>query len=77
MSRKDFLKKMKKRKLFNDKEMEILQMISLGYSSIEIGAKLKYSKGTMDNYIKNMLLKTNTINRAHLVYECVKQGYLK
>ncbi len=68
---------MKKRKLFNDKEMEILQMISHGYSSTEIGAKLKYTKGTMDNYVKNMLLKTNTVNRAHLVYECIKQGILK
>jgi DNA-binding CsgD family transcriptional regulator len=68
---------MKKRELFNKKELEILKLISSGYATPEIGEKLKYTAGTIDNYVKDMMLKTNTVNRAHLVYECVKQGFLK
>ena len=68
---------MKKRELFNKKELEILKLIATGYATHEIGEKLKYTDGTIDNYVKDMMLKTNTVNRAHLVYECVKQGFLK
>jgi DNA-binding CsgD family transcriptional regulator len=66
----------KKRNLLNEKELKILKMISTGLTSNEVGEKMNFSVGTVDNYIKIMLLKTNTVNRAHLVYECAKQGII-
>ena len=66
----------KKRNLLNEKELKILRMISTGLTSSEVGEKMNFSVGTVDNYIKILLLKTNTVNRAHLVYECVKQGII-
>lgn len=67
----------KNRKFLSEKELKILQLISLGQSSSEIGAQMGYTIGTVDNYVKNMLLKTDTINRAHLVYDALKKGYIK
>ena len=66
----------KKRNLLTEKELKILKLILTGYASTDIGEELNFSVGTIDNYVKNMLLKTNTVNRAHLVYECAKQGII-
>lgn len=59
--------------ILNDKielskrEIEVLQLICLGYTNNEIGERLYISPKTVDNHRTNLLSKTNTKNTAHLV----------
>ncbi|MBR2734827.1 MAG: response regulator transcription factor [Clostridia bacterium] len=66
----------KKRNLFNEKEIKILKMIAAGYSSTEIGAEFSLTVGTIDNYVKGMLIKLNAANRTNLACECIRRGII-
>lgn len=67
---------MKKRKKISNTELKILELVSKGNTSIEIGKTLGYSVGTVENYVKSLLIKTNAINRVHLVYLACKEGII-
>ncbi|MEI6751535.1 MAG: LuxR C-terminal-related transcriptional regulator [Paludibacter sp.] len=47
---------------FTRREVEILQLLSRGYESIQIAEKLFISKNTVDNHRRNILSKTQTEN---------------
>jgi DNA-binding NarL/FixJ family response regulator len=61
---------------FTPKDIKILKCLSKGKGSKEIAKTLKYTPGTIENYIKNLMLKTNTNNRIQLMYEVVKNGII-
>jgi DNA-binding NarL/FixJ family response regulator len=49
------------------REQEVLNLIALGLSNVEIGKKLHLSPRTIEKYVSNLLKKTQTNNRAELV----------
>ena len=54
--------------LLSKREIEVLQYLSEGNTSEEIGNKLFISKQTVDKHRKNMLKKMNVKNTAALVH---------
>lgn len=64
------------RECFTNREKQILTLLTRGKKPEEISKELKISNGTIRNYFKIMFLKTNTNNRAQLVYETIKRGYI-
>ncbi|HNM31397.1 MAG TPA: response regulator transcription factor [Chitinophagales bacterium] len=56
------------------RELEILQLISLGLTSQDIANKLFISKNTVETHRKNMLAKLNVNNTAALLKIAYKKG---
>ena len=56
------------------RELEILQLISLGLTSQDIATKLFISKNTVETHRKNMLAKLNVNNTAALLKIAYKKG---
>ena len=59
---------MKTLNLLTNRETEILQLVSRGYSSQEIAKELYVSVETVKSHRKNMLSKYDARNMAHLVW---------
>jgi DNA-binding NarL/FixJ family response regulator len=49
------------------REKQVLQLLTRGFSNIEIGNSLYLSPRTVEKYVSSLLRKTNTNNRAELV----------
>jgi DNA-binding CsgD family transcriptional regulator len=58
------------------RELEILQLMSQGYSSKQIAIKSGISIFTVNNHRKKMLYKTNTANASELLKNAVKHGLI-
>ena len=56
------------------RELEILQLISLGLTSQDIATKLFISKNTVETHRKNMLAKLNVNNTSALLKIAYKKG---
>ncbi len=70
--------KAKKRKTnLTEKEIKILEMLSYGWTNAEIGEFYKLSIASINSALLNMLRKTNTANRTHLVRWGFENEYLK
>jgi len=52
---------------FSIKELEIIRLISRGFNSKEIGAKINLSKHTIDTYRRSILEKSSCKNTAELI----------
>lgn len=52
---------------FTTKEIIVMQYISNGYTTKEISSVLELSESTIKYFIKNVMLKTNSANRAEAV----------
>lgn len=59
---------------FNDKEMEIIRMLSNGMSTKEIADEISLSTRTIDAYRSKLLTKTDTNNTVSLVIYAIKHG---
>jgi len=64
------------REVLNAREMEILQLMSQGFSNKEIGEKIHFSQGTVKDYVHNILLKLNARNRVEAILIATKSGLL-
>jgi DNA-binding CsgD family transcriptional regulator len=51
----------------SDLDLEILELVAIGLTNLEISEKLEISKRTVDNHISHILTKTKTDNRVELV----------
>jgi len=58
------------------RELDILNYIAKGYSSIRIAQQLGISDQTVRVHRKNMLKKTQTFNSSSLIKHCVEMGWL-
>lgn len=67
----------KKREMLSKKDITLIKNIAFGATDAEIAADMKVSTGTIRTYIANLLKISRTINRAHLVYWAVREGFLK
>jgi DNA-binding NarL/FixJ family response regulator len=55
-----------------ERELEVLRLICLGYSNVDIGDKLFISPRTVDRHRSNLLEKTNSRNSVALVMYAIK-----
>jgi DNA-binding CsgD family transcriptional regulator len=58
------------------REVDLLQLLSDGFDTGEIAAKLSYSEGTVKNVLSAMLNRLNLRNRAHAVAYAVRAGLI-
>lgn len=63
--------------VFSKREIEILNLISLGLSSKKIGDRLYISSHTVDTHRRNMLKKTAKKDSTELVYYAKENGLLQ
>lgn len=59
------------------RELEILELISCGYDSVNIADKLHISVNTVNNHRQNILRKTSTENATQAVLYCKRLGVIK
>ncbi|MBE8715148.1 response regulator transcription factor [Sphingobacterium hungaricum] len=60
----------------SDREMEVLQYISDGYTNLEIADKMFLSKRTVEGHRQNLIDKIGVKNSASLIKFAVKQGLI-
>lgn len=68
--------KQKKEKSLSKKEIKVIELIAGGFTDDEIAAELKLSYSTIRMYAMNLLNKTNSSNRANLIYWAFTNGVL-
>jgi DNA-binding NarL/FixJ family response regulator len=56
------------------REMEVLQLVSEGFSNKEIGTELSITEGTVKNHVHNALEKLQLENRIQAAAYVVRQG---
>ena len=59
------------------REKEVLELLSTGYNSKEIGEKIFISSNTVEYHRKQLLRKTNSRNVAELIGKAFRTGLLK
>lgn len=59
---------------FTKRELEILRLITGGYSNVEIAEKLDVSRGAIKNHVADMLLKTGFRSRTQLAARARETG---
>jgi DNA-binding CsgD family transcriptional regulator len=59
-----------------DRELEVLRSLSRGDDTREIADAMGYSVRTVKNIVHDLLMKTNSRNRAHAVALATRQGLI-
>jgi len=59
------------------REKEVLELLTHGFSNVEIGNHLHLSPRTVEKYVSSLLRKTETCNRAELVRFAMKHGLVE
>lgn len=59
------------------REMEVLEVVSRGYSNAEIGSLLGLSLHTVNSHIKSIYRKLAVRSRSEAVFEAVQQGLIQ
>ena len=59
-----------------DREVEVLRLMTGGYSNREIARALKVAEGTVKNHVSSILSKLGVRDRTRAVLEAVRAGYL-
>ena len=68
--------KLSLKKIFTEREIEIIKLISKGDSVSEIAVFLFISDHTVRTHRKNILRKANVKNTVHLITECIRDGVI-
>lgn len=61
------LKQFPKSASLSDREIQVIELVSMGLTNQQIAKKLDISKRTVDNHLSNILEKTKTDNRVQLL----------
>ncbi|MEA5581635.1 response regulator transcription factor [Nodularia harveyana UHCC-0300] len=59
------------------REQEVLELLTHGFSNIDMGHQLHLSPRTVEKYVSSLLRKTATSNRAELVRFAIKHGLVE
>lgn len=59
------------------REQQVLELLTHGFSNIEMGQQLHLSPRTVEKYVSSLLRKTNASNRAELVRFAIKHGWVE
>lgn len=62
--------------ILSEREIEVLQLVSFGYSSRQIAEELNLSLHTVTNHRKNMLTRSRCGNLAELVRVAINENLL-
>ncbi|MCB9192347.1 MAG: helix-turn-helix transcriptional regulator [Flavobacteriales bacterium] len=62
--------------VLSERELEVLQLVSFGLSSVEIAERLHLSSHTITNHRKNMLARSRCGNLAELVRVAINENLL-
>ena len=54
------------------RELEVLQLVSRGYTNAEIAGQLIISQETVKSHVRHILAKTGTRSRAHAVASALR-----
>ena len=73
--RKNFIKKVKP--FLNKGEVTIIKLICKGYSSRQIGIRMKRSHKTIENSIGQLIKKTKSRNRIGIAIYAIRNGIYK
>lgn len=63
-------------KELTQRELEIIQMIALGYTKMEIANKLYIGLSTVKSHVENIYKKTGFHNKIHLVIWALLAGLI-
>lgn len=63
-------------KVLSERELEVLQLVSFGLSTVQIAERMFLSKHTVTNHRKNMLARSRCGNLAELVRVAMKENLL-
>ena len=61
------MKEKKRNTKITSREKKIIRLIALGYTDAEIAEAIKLSYSTVRLCLRQLLLKTTTVNRANLI----------
>jgi DNA-binding NarL/FixJ family response regulator len=59
-----------------ERELEVLRLMTGGYSNREIARALRVAEGTVKNHVSSILSKLGVRDRTRAVLQAVKEGYL-
>lgn len=62
--------------VLSKREREILELISVGMSNLEIGTTLQIAEGTVKSHVNNILSKLNVRDRTQAVTIALKRGLI-
>lgn len=62
--------------ILTKREMEIIKLISQGYSDKQIAKKLKLSRHTISSHTSNIYKKLRAKNRSHALWVAFSQGII-
>jgi DNA-binding NarL/FixJ family response regulator len=62
---------------FTQREMSILRLVALGFTNVQIGAKLHISRYTVAQHVAKMLRRLGAANRTDLVNRAHVEGILQ
>jgi DNA-binding NarL/FixJ family response regulator len=60
-----------------EREIEVLRLMTGGYSNREISRALKVAEGTVKNHVSSILSKLGVRDRTRAVLQAVRAGYLR
>jgi DNA-binding response OmpR family regulator len=60
----------------NQRQIEVLTLVALGHTSVEIGRKLRLSKRTVDFHIDKARIKLGATTRAEAAFKAVAAGLI-
>lgn len=63
--------------MLSKRELEVLNLLSRGFSFVEIGDILKISRSTVATYVKNIYQKLEVSSRSEAVYEATSLGIIE
>lgn len=63
--------------LFNDRELEVLRYVLMGFSNKEVARRLDRSPRTVDRYVEIVRFKLRARNRTHMVTRALSAGLLE
>ena len=59
-----------------EREIEVLRLLSEGFDTVEIAAKLCYSERTVKNVIHDVTSRLGLRNRSHAVSYAIRNGLI-
>ncbi len=59
-----------------ERELEVLRLMTGGYSNREIGRALRVAEGTVKNHVSSILSKLGVRDRTRAVLQAARAGYL-
>ncbi|MGD8624017.1 MAG: response regulator transcription factor [Anaerolineae bacterium] len=63
--------------LLSERERQVLQLLSQGYSNPEIAQRLHLARGTVRNYVSSILQKLGVSDRTQAAVEALRRGLVK